>query len=63
MRASVGKLAGATLPQAAACCSRSSAVGNVRMYPLRMQGLEVERRRRANPFPDGYAQPPLELAR
>ena len=34
-----------------------------RMYALRMRGVEVERRRSADPFPNGYAAPPLELAR
>jgi hypothetical protein len=34
-----------------------------RMYALRMQGIETTRRHRADPFPNGFATPPLELAR
>lgn len=34
-----------------------------RMLALRNQGREIERRRVADPFPNGYAQPPLRLAR
>lgn len=34
-----------------------------RIYALRAQGYEVERRQSADPFPRGYAAPPLQLVR